>query len=614
MCNEAGSFIQKNGRRAIETVRVYLQAILLFTIGIILIPEYCLGDVSVPSSVAATDIDAAQTNTISLDTKGADIRDILLGLARDNGINLIMDESVEGSLSISLSDVSPMEAIGLILHTNGFAVERVGDMIVAGTVEQLRNALPPLSKIIALQNASASELKASLDAIAPGRVSIQADVRTNSLVITGTTSGLHAVEQAIELLDVEVESIPRTRPVMKVFPLKHAQASAIQAIAPDLCSPLGKTLVDERTNSLIVVDEIAIVEQLAEAIKQLDVPSPFGGEEDKTAVELYTKVFRLNYIDANALKETLQGMLSPAGNTQAFVRQKRSLTPVQPAYMGVTADEQRDTSKSAREPVTEKWSDVLIVTDTADVMERIDDLINRLDTRIPQVMIEARMVELNLSDIVNIGIDWQAKHSPSRSTVGVEMPSNKTDGIDLQIGTLSIQRFEDIMLRIQALETNGQARLISNPSIIALDNELAQMVVADRIPVPTTYETEFSATRSYEFINVGIILTVVPHITEDGYVLMDAMPEVNSIKEWTLGENPQPIISSRMARTRVRVKDGQTFVIGGLIKDEQRETVSRVPVLHAVPFIGRLFKSKGTDNVKTDLVVFITPRVCKDDT
>ncbi len=242
---------------------------------------------------------------------------------------------------------------------------------------------------------------------------------------------------------------------------------------------------------------------------------------------------------------------------------------LQSAYTGVTSDQRRDVSRNAGEMTKEKWSDVLIVTDTADSMEKIDDLVNELDVRVPQVMIETRMVELSLNDIANIGIDWQAKHSPSKSIVGMEMPSSETQGIDIQTGTLSIRRFKDIMLRIQVLETSGRAKLISNPSIITLDNELAQM---------------------------------------------DAMPEVNSIKEWTVGENPQPIISSRMTHTRVRIKDGQTFVIGGLIKDEQRETVSRVPILHAVPLIGRLFRTKSTDNVKTDLVVFITPRICKDDT
>ena len=610
MCSETGNSIGRNVREQTMIVnRVQLYVCLLCALVIVLMPAHSVGDVDIPDP----ELGVSVGKTISMDAKDADIRDILLGLARDNGINLVMDESVQGQITISLSDLTPTEAIGSILHTNGFSIERVGDLIIAGTAEQLRNILPPVSKIIALRHATAAGLKESLGEIAPAQVSIQVDTRTNSLIVSGTTSGVNALEQAAELLDVEIAPTPQAPIVTRTLPLEYAQASMIKALVSELCSPDGKVLVDERTNSLVITDKLVAIQRLEEAINQLDVPTSFVGKEGEAPVKLYTRVFTLNYIDANALKDVVQEMLSPAGKVQALVRQKKSLTPVQPEKMGVTAREQRNAPRSNAGVIDEKWSDILIITDTGDSIERMDELVSKLDTRTPQVMIEARMVELTLSDVASIGIDWNAKHAPSKSTLGVGMPSNRTEGLNLQIGTISTRYFEDVMLRVQALETSGQAKLVSNPSVITLDNELAQMVVADRIPVPTTHETEFSATTSYEFINVGIMLTVVPHITEDGYILMDAMPEVNSIKEWTTGESPQPIISSRMAHTRVRIKDGQTFVIGGLIRDEQRETVSRVPILHAVPLLGRLFRTKGTDSVKTDLVVFITPRICNDD-
>jgi general secretion pathway protein D len=580
-------------------------------------------DTSIQNSVSSVG------NAISLDAKDADIRDILLGLAQANNINLIMDDSVQGRCTICLNDVSPTDAIELILHTNGFVTEKVGDSIVAATPEALKNILPPISRIITLQYASASDLKQSLTpglAGGSGETDIQADTRTNSLIITGTAAGVRRVEQAIELLDTETPPEPQRPTAIRVFPLKYAQASILQALTSELCSPAGKVRVDDRTNSLIITDEIAVIERLAEAIAQLDIQSPSdsrgmgGSPHGETAADVYTRVFKLNYIDANALKDVLQEMLSPNGKIQSLVTQKEFITPVQPDDMGAFAGDQRVTSRSSSSDTyatEQKWSDILIVTDTASVISRMDDLISRLDTRTAQVMIEARMVEISLSDAESLGIDWQATHSPSKSTLGEQFPApgltgGSTDGINLQIGTLSTKHFEDIMFKLQALETSGQAKLISNPSVITLDNELAQMIVADRIPIPKTYETEFRATTSYEFINVGIVLTVIPHITEDGYILMDAMPEVNSIKEWTTGENPQPIISSRVAHSRVRVRDAQTLVIGGLIKDEQRERVSRVPVLCGIPFLGRLFRTKGVDNVKTDLVVFITPQICKD--
>lgn len=598
-------------KRAIEMNKIYLGAALLAIAGFVLIPAYSRSNMEVAILAADMSADTEESDAISLDTKDADIRDILLGLARDGGINLILDDSVHGKLTISLNDVSSTEAIGLILHTNGFIVEKVGDSIVAATPEELRNILPPVSEIIALKHAVASELKQALSEVASDQASIQVDERTNSLIITGTASGIHTLEQAIALLDMEAPSRLGTATAIRVFPLEHAQASVIQALVSELCSPAGKVQVDDRTNSLIVTDEVTIIEQLAKTIEQLDIPSLGDDAGNEKPVELYTRVFRLNYIDGNALKDVLQEILSPDGKIQAFVRQKDSIVPAQPENMGLYSDDRRGKSRDAGITVEQKWSDILIITDTADTIERMDKLISELDAKPLQVMIEARMVEINLTDIANIGINWQAKHSPSGSTLGTDFPADNNRGLTLQTGTLSTQRFEDILLKIQALETSGRARLISNPSVITLDNELAQMIVADRIPIPTTYETQFRSTTSYEFINVGIILTVIPHITENGDILMDAMPEVNSIKGWTSGENPQPIISSRTTHTRVLVRDGETFVISGLIKDEEHETESGVPVLRGIPFLGRLFRSKSTDSVKTDLVVFITPRICE---
>jgi len=572
------------------------------------------------SAPAIVDADAVATNTVSLDAKDADIRDILLGLARANGINLILDDSVQGRFTICLNNMPPPEAIELILYTNGFVTEKVGDSIVAATPEELVNVLPRISKIIILKHAVAMDLKQSVSGIIPGQADIQADIRTNSLIITGAESSIHALEQAIELLDVALPPEPEVPTVIRTFPLEHAQASSIQMLISEFCSPEGAVQVDDRTNSLIVKDQIAFVERLTEVIQQLDVLSPEDATEGAES-EVYTRVFKPNYIDANALKEVLQDMLSTKGRIQTFVRQKKSIIPLVTEGMGVLDEVRKGTSTGTsaeiRESAEQKWSDVLIVTDIASVIENMDSLISKLDTRAAQVMIEARMVEISLTDIQNLGIDWHATHTPSKSNLGVELPASRTDGKSVpmlvQIGTLSKLHFEDIMFKLQALETEGNAKLISNPSVITLDNELAQMVVADRIPIPTIHETEFGITTSYEFRNVGIVLKVTPHITEDGYILMDARPEVNSIRAWTPGDSPQPIISSRVAHSRVRVKNGETLVVGGLIRDEQRETESRVPLLHGIPFLGRIFKSKDFENVKTDLVVFITPRICEDD-
>jgi general secretion pathway protein D len=260
-----------------------------------------------------------------------------------------------------------------------------------------------------------------------------------------------------------------------------------------------------------------------------------------------------------------------------------------------------------------KWSDLLIITDEEGVLADIDDLIKKLDTKPPQVKIQARVVEVSSSDAAELGIDWQMVHSPSGSTIESIYPiENRVHGIDFNLGTFSAEAFEDIIIRIHALETLGKADIMFEPSVMTLDNEMAQMIVAEKLPILRTFETEFRATTGVEFINVGISLSVIPHITEDGYVIMDAMPQVDSVKGWTAGDQPQPIISSRVAHTRVRVKDGETFAISGLIKDEKTDTRSAIPILGRIPLLGRLFGSTNTDSAKTDLMIFITPTIFRD--
>ena len=177
------------------------------------------------------------------------------------------------------------------------------------------------------------------------------------------------------------------------------------------------------------------------------------------------------------------------------------------------------------------------------------------------------------------------------------------------ISTRSVIQVRD---RIGRQEGAGPARGLAPipypPSVIIIT------IHTCRISITRTFETEFRVTTGFEYLNVGISLYVIPHISEDGYIIMDATPQVDSIKGWTTGAegSQQPIISARMEHTRVRVRDGETFAIGGLIKDEQTENKSGIPILGRISLLGRLFGSKNTNNTKTDLIVFITPTIYKD--
>jgi general secretion pathway protein D len=565
-----------------------------------------------------------QGKPITLDAKDNDIRDVLAGLAKANGVNLVMGSSVQGRINIALSNVPFMKAVDLIAKSNGFVVEKVDNTIIVAKSDEIKELLPKTSKVIPLQYTSPTELKQAVSGVALEGVEIVADQRTNSIFVTGLERSIQKLEEIVKLLDVPVSAKPQVPVSTKIFLLKYASAATMQQTITNFCSSVGKINIDERTNSLIITDQPAVFDKISEIITQLDVQteaekqkatlSQQSQKEPAPAPVLLTQVFNLNYIEGSAIIPAIQAILSTSGKVESVVKRKDIVIVESRSGGSGKGDQSGGGSKGMENFYKEKWSDTIVVTDIPENVEKVTALIAELDTKLPQVRIEAKMVEVELTGKDQLGISWSGIHKPSGSTFDGNFPAAIDNGADIKLGTISAKYFEDIMLRIQALETTGQAKLISNPSVIAIDNELAQMIVADKIPLLSTYETQFSSSTQVEFINIGVMLNVVPHITEDGYILVDAMPVVDSIKQWTTGANPQPIISSRVAHCRVRVKDGETFVIGGLVKDELIQSSDHVPFLGKIPLIGRLFGTSTKNKTKSDLVVFITPKIIKDDT
>jgi len=569
----------------------------------------CVLALVITTLMLATSAEAQNTN---------DIRVWLSTLAKGNGINLILGDSVKGMVDINFSGPppDPEETIRLILSANGFAMTKVGNIIIAGRAAELEGVSPRLSKVVRLKYASATELIKPLSGIAAGSADVQADPRTNSVIITGTDFAILMLEQIIVLLDVgtaaDTAVIDPTS--TKIFPLAYSQASAIQQIVSGFSSPAGGIVVDSRTNSLIITDTDSALARMEQILSQLDIETleekAMKEKEAEPPPEIDTRIFNLNHVEASAIMEILQGMLSPMGKIQTFVRQKEVLPPMKTSLSTSFGGSSGGASTAA----AGKWSDILIVTDIPSALDDIRSLIETLDTKPLQVKIEAKVVEANSNKVNDLGINWSAVHSSSGSTGEGSFSFGKSESISFNLGTFSAAKFEDILVRIEALETNGEAQTMFNPSVITLDNEATQMLVGDRIPIIRILQTQFTSTTGVEYINVGISLSVIPHITEDGYVIMDVTPQVDYIKEWIKGGTQSyPVISTRMANSRVRVKDGETFAISGLIKEEDKKSKSGIPILSRIPFLGRLFGASNDSNEKTDLMIFITPTILSEE-
>lgn len=333
------------------------------------------------------------------------------------------------------------------------------------------------------------------------------------------------------------------------------------------------------------------------------VKESFGGKAD-----MVTRLFQLDYIDALALKESCANLVTKEGNLEGFSRSLLA-QPEGPRY---------------KDRIFQVRKDVLLVTDYPHVVETIGEMIRILDVPLPQVMIEVRFIERILSESEEIGINWniQAEVSgeppvdPSLYTqldnVGsIQIPNKVFKEGDFIFGQLKLDQFNAIL---QLIEQSGNANLLSNPKIATLDNHEARITVGTKVLIPVRERGVSSdvVLESYEEMDVGIGLSVIPHVHSNGEITLQVQPSAQEITGYTGEFNDRPIIAERVAMTQITVKDGDTVAIGGLIRDIQVETIRRVPLVGRIPLLKYLFTHRSMRKEKTELLIFITPQVMTD--
>jgi len=233
-----------------------------------------------------------------------------------------------------------------------------------------------------------------------------------------------------------------------------------------------------------------------------------------------------------------------------------------------------------------------------------------------QVQIEAKIMQVTLDKNIQLGINWEylledGSKKPKSYDVASNLSLDLSQGGSFRMGSLSS---DDYQATLQALEATTNSKLLSAPKITVLDGEEANILLGSTEPYLVTYidnETKI-ITEDTKFMDVGIQLTVKPRITQDGYVTLDIESEVSSARRVPDVSNALAVDTSR-AKTVMKVKDGRTVVLGGLIKDEKVDTIKKVPLLGDIPILGFFFRSKDKSDAKTELIIFITPHIIKED-
>lgn len=353
-----------------------------------------------------------------------------------------------------------------------------------------------------------------------------------------------------------------------VRPLKYAKAIQAATVLNQVKSSVGQVVTDEATNTLILTDVSPRLDDMQALLDQLDRPTE-------------SRVYTLNYAEAEKLQDKVKDWLSPVGTFTFDARTNK-----------------------------------VVVSDLTDVLQKVDRLIGAFDTPDGEVLIEAKILKVNLTNQMDLGIDWQQVFAgiDTQSRTNFRLLSDIIGGTATGAAVKLVTGRGNTQVIIEALKKITKTETLANPRIMVSNNQEARILVGTKEAVVTVTTTvpATGATVSapeIQYVDVGTKLYVTPNIKPDGHVQMKIRPEVSTATVETFQTNRIPIVTSTEAETNVLVKSGTTLIIGGLIETKDSRTDNRLPILGDLPLLGMAFRSSTDTKTKTELVVFLTPTI-----
>lgn len=386
----------------------------------------------------------------------------------------------------------------------------------------------------------------------------------------------------------------------RIFTIQHTNAGDLLAMIERLLSDRGKIELDARTNAIIITDTLAKLTEIENMLPQIDVKET-GLEITSRPV---TEVFYLNYADASSIEPAIQ-MISENVKINKFSSSAAS-------QAGAAADSSGGGAGRL---------DMMIITDTLTNLDRIRELIDKLDVAPIQVTIDAHIYEIDKNKETQVGVNWQ-KIVPVEGTsdsnlldISIAPTTSDAGGTGVfRFGSLSMNQFQAVL---STLNTNSFAKVLSNPVITTLNNHTANISVGQAISYisASTVSEGGQVSNKVESVEANIELNVTPSVTGNDEVFLDIKPKISNVLGYTtLGGNQTPNLSNREATTQVICKNNHTIVIGGMMKTDKSNTINKVPILGSIPGIGKLFQSKNVKEITTELIIFITPHIVREKT
>ena len=570
--------------------------------------------------------------------------------------NYSIAQGVKGNVSFSTSKpVDKQQALSILetlLSWTDNAMIRQGqryvilpaDQAVAGKLVPHMYVAAPSSglsaRLFPLRYISATEMQKLLKPFARENAFLLVDPARNILSLAGTPEELANYQATIDTFDVDwLKGMS-----VGVFGLQRASVAELMPelqgmFGPDSGMPLAgmlRFLPIERTNSVVAISsQPQYLSEVGDWIRTIDEG---GGNEpqmyvyDVRNMKASDLAKYLRQIYGNeAIKDDTPAKVAPGLRTSTLSSLNSNSGGLQntpppadePEQTPDVAEPAPDKSLEAGTRITaQKSSNQLLVRTRPAQWKEIEAAIKRLDNPPLQVQIETRILEVKLTGELDLGVQWYlgrlAGNSASKTVANASGSQGALGGGGAGLGASDSLFYSFVSANLQvalhALETNGRTQVLSAPSLVVMNNQPAQIQVGDNIPISqTTVNTGVSDTTlsSVEYVQTGVILDVVPRINPGGLVYMDIQQQVSDAENQS-GTSDTPVnprISTRSVSTQVAVQSGQTVLLGGLIKQDNAESVSAVPYLGKIPGLRWLFGSTSKSKDRTELIVLITPRV-----
>ncbi len=589
---------------------------------------------SAPAAIAPSSR-TGQSTTINL--QGADISALIQTVSEITGKTFIVDPGVVGKVTVisgqQMRADEVYELFQSVLRVHGYAAVPSGSVvkIVPEAIAALDGGASIASnsgvdelvtRVIEVKHVSAQELVTLLRPLMPQQGHMIAHGNSNSLLVTDRAGNVDRLTSIIRRIDTSADV------AVEVIPLRHASASevgrTVLALEPSSSAtsptPGGmKLIADERTNSVLLSGDRAQRLRMRALIAHLDTPLESGEN---------TQVIYLRYAKAAELVPILEGVADTLTGTAAKSESANPAT-IQP-HEGTNA---------------------LIITSSPAVFRDLSSVVRQLDVPSVQILVEAIIAEVSDDLADELGVQWQTTtidsdgnggltsgviggtNFPGAGGVGgivgaLTNPYSAVGGglnLGYLSGTVTLPGSRTPLFQIgalvKALRGDARANMLSNPSIVTLDHKQAEFKVVQEVPFLTGQFTNTGAGGSTQPTNpfqtierkdVGLILTVTPHVNEGSSVRLDLKQEVSSLAPGVQGASDL-ITNKRELTTSVMVPDGGLLVLGGLTSAETTESLQGVPGLSRIPVLGGLFKSRAAKHSKRNLMVFLRPRILRDE-